>query len=115
MLPKLAVEASLYFAHGVSLRQSAGLSIGIDQARTTQYAQDARDLLEKAMDLCNLPFQNADQLRAAAEESVKLLRREWYEELSPEELASIKQAMVTGPGGFATHSGHWYNCVKGHP
>lgn len=39
-----------------------------------------------------------------------MLRREWYESVSAEELAAIKQAMVGGPRGIATHAGHWYNC-----
>ncbi|CRL28667.1 unnamed protein product [Penicillium camemberti] len=38
-----------------------------------------------------------------------------YEEVTPEELASIKIAMVGGRGGMATNSGHWYNCTNGHP
>lgn len=113
-LPKLAVEASLYFAHVVRLHRSAGLSTDTDQGKT-EHTLDARELLEKAIDLCKQPFQNADQLRSAAEESIRLLRKEWYEELSPDELTSIKHAMVTGPGGIATHSGHWYKCAKGHP
>jgi hypothetical protein len=44
-----------------------------------------------------------------------LLQKERYEVVTPEELAAIKQAMVSGPAGIATHSGHWYNCVNGHP
>jgi hypothetical protein len=46
---------------------------------------------------------------------MKLLGREWYEVVTPEELAVIKAAMVSGPRGIATHSGHWYNCANGHP
>jgi hypothetical protein len=42
----------------------------------------------------------------------QVARKEWYEEVSPEELAAIKAAMVSG---IATHSGHWYNCENGHP
>ncbi|KAJ5685605.1 hypothetical protein N7536_008224 [Penicillium majusculum] len=38
-----------------------------------------------------------------------------YEEVTPEELAYIKIAMVGGRGGMATNSGHWYNCINGHP
>jgi hypothetical protein len=40
---------------------------------------------------------------------------EWYEKVTADELAAIKAAMVGGPGGIATHSGHWYNCQNGHP
>lgn len=59
----------------------------------------ARELLEKALELCKQPFQNAEQLKMAVEESIKLLGREWYEAVTSEELAAIKQAMVSGPGG----------------
>ena len=38
-----------------------------------------------------------------------------YEAVTPAEIAAIKKAMVTGPDGFATHSGRWYKCVNGHP
>jgi len=33
---------------------------------------------------------------------MKLLGREWYEVVTPEELAAIKAAMVSGPRGIAT-------------
>ncbi|KAF1993893.1 NFX1-type zinc finger-containing protein 1 [Amniculicola lignicola CBS 123094] len=114
-LPKLAVEASLYFARIAWLYQSSGLSDNSDKEKATEYVQEARGLLEKALELCKQSFQNAEQLKKAVEESIKLLRREWYEAVTPEELAAIKQAMVNGPTGIATHSGHWYNCVNGHP
>lgn len=114
-LPKLAVEASLYFARIAWLYQSSGLSDNSDKEKATEYVKEARELLEKALELCKQPFQNVEQLKKAAEESIKLLRREWYEAVTPEELAAIKQAMVSGLQGIATHSGHWYNCVNGHP
>jgi hypothetical protein len=44
-----------------------------------------------------------------------MLDKEFYEAVSGEELESIKKAMVSGRGGIATHSGHWYKCVNGHP
>jgi hypothetical protein len=114
-LPKLAVEASLYFARIVRLYRYSGLSDNSDDGKATEYVNEARELLEKAVELCKQPFQNAKQLKMAAEESIKLLGREWYEAVTSEELASIKQAMVGGAGGIATHSGHWYNCINGHP
>ncbi|KIW22051.1 uncharacterized protein PV07_12556 [Cladophialophora immunda] len=114
-LPKLAVEASLYFARIVQLYRSSGLSGCNDDGKATRYANEARELLGKAVELCDQPFQNAEQLKTAAEESIKLLGREWYEPVTSAELASIKQAMVGGSKGMATHSGHWYNCINGHP
>lgn len=114
-LPKLAVEASLYFAKIAWIYQSSELYDNSDKEKTTEFMQEARGLLEKALELCKQPFQKVEQLKKAVEESIKLLRREQYEVITPEELAAIKQAMVNGPRGIATHSGHWYNCVNGHP
>ncbi|ORY07796.1 NFX1-type zinc finger-containing protein 1 [Clohesyomyces aquaticus] len=113
-LPKLAVEASIYFATIARLYRSSGLS-DEDQNKATGFVDEAKELLEKAQDLCKQPFQNAEQLGKAVEENIKLLRREWYEKVTEEELAEIKKAMLSGPKGIATHSGHWYNCANGHP
>ena len=71
--------------------------------------------MEKAKEWCLQPFENADGLRHAVEESMNLLHREWYEEVTAKELVAIKTAMISGPLGIATHSGHWYNCANGHP
>ena len=114
-LPKLAVEATLYYAR---IARSYGTSTLTDEKEKEQastYRDKAKHLLEEARDLCKQPFQNADKLALAVEDSIKMLRREWYEEVTPEELAAIKQAMVSGSRGIATHSGHWYNCERGHP
>lgn len=35
--------------------------------------------------------------------------------MTTEEIEAIKKAMLSGPRGIASHSGHWYNCVNGHP
>ncbi len=65
--------------------------------------------------MCAQGFENADELLKAVEESIKLLRKEWYEDVTAEEIAAIKVAMVSEPGGIATHCGHWYNCANGYP
>jgi hypothetical protein len=75
----------------------------------------ARIGLEKAAEICAQGFENARELLKAVDESIKLLRKEWYEEVTAEEIAAVKLAMVSGSGGIATHSGHWYNCANGHP
>ncbi len=72
-------------------------------------------MLEKAREMCAQGFENADNLLRAVEELIKMLRKEWYEEVNAEEIAAIKAAMVRGSEGIATHSGHWYNCANGHP
>ncbi|KAJ4354192.1 uncharacterized protein N0V89_005926 [Didymosphaeria variabile] len=114
-IPKLAVEASLYFATVAGMYQSSGLTQEIDKAKAADYAAEAKVLLETALESCKLPFQNADKLAMAVEESLELLRRSRYEDVTAEELAMIKTAMVSGSRGIASHSGHWYNCVNGHP
>jgi hypothetical protein len=56
--------------------------------------------MEKAEEMCTQPFQNTDIFGDAVEEMMKLLGREWYEVVSPEELAAIKAAMVSGLSGI---------------
>lgn len=114
-LPKLKVEATLYFSRIARIYRSSPLPESDDQKEATAYVSEARDLLENALEICKQPFQNAEILKQAVEDSIKLLGRQWYEKVTPEELAVIKQAMVSGPKGIATHSGHWYNCINGHP
>ncbi|KAL6719450.1 hypothetical protein ACLMJK_003690 [Lecanora helva] len=114
-LPKLGVEAILLFATLARSFRSYCQSTKTKVEQASNYVQAAKDLLEKAKALCTKQFQNSDQLGSAAEESIKLLGKEWYEEVTPEEITAIKSAMVSGPRGIATHSGHWYNCANGHP
>ena len=54
---------------------SSGLSGYEDDGKATQYANEARELLDKAVELCNEPFQNAKQLKTAAKKSIKLVGR----------------------------------------
>ena len=107
-LPKLAVEASICFARIAYLIASSDLP-------EDNHKEIARELLEDALDLCKKPFQNSEQLKNAVQDSIALMQEERYEEVTVEELIAIKKAMVSGPGGMMTHSGHWYNCVNGHP
>ena len=114
-LPKLGVEARLYFARMARSYESYCRSMKINVTQASTYVKHAKALLEDAEELCKRPFENAEGLRRAVQESVKLLGREWYEEVTAEELAAVKAAMVSGPQGINTHSGHWYNCANGHP
>ncbi|KAI9155055.1 NFX1-type zinc finger-containing protein 1 [Paramyrothecium foliicola] len=85
-----------------------------DGARTREhYYETAKELLERALDM-------ADGLENRLEiwdliEKLQEAMPERYEEVSAEEVASIKLAMVSGAEGMATNSGHWYNCINGHP
>ncbi|KAJ5578691.1 uncharacterized protein N7459_007655 [Penicillium hispanicum] len=74
--------------------------------------QTTRDLLATALKLCG--ELNNPELQERVEEMARLFETR-YETVTPEELKSIKTAMVSGRGGIATHAGHWYNCVNGHP
>jgi hypothetical protein len=114
-LPKLCVEASLYYVRIAWSNQSycSSTKAGVD--KSLEAINTAKELLEMAKGLCAQPFQNADVLLTAVEEWIKLLGKERYEEVTKEEIAAIKAAMVSGPGGIITHSGHWYNCINGHP
>ncbi|KAF1984925.1 NFX1-type zinc finger-containing protein 1 [Aulographum hederae CBS 113979] len=114
-LPKLAVEASLHHARIARLFGTSGLSEQEDRDAAAGFHGKAVVLLEAAEKLCEQGFRDAEALLEAVVESRKLMRREWYEEVTAEELEAVKRAMVTGPGGVAVHSGHWYNCVNGHP
>jgi hypothetical protein len=114
-LPKLGVEASLYFAGIARLYESYCHSTKFDIDKASEQVNIAKSMLEKAKEMCARGFENADKLLEAVEESIKLLGKEWYEEVTADEMVAIKTAMVSGPGGIAAHSGHWYNCANGHP
>ena len=113
-LPKLAVEASLFFARISRLFETCRSSDPKKGEMATKHSETAKNLLEEAVKLCDQGFRDADTLLEAANESLKLLQKS-YEEVTADELEAIKRAMVSGPKGLATHSGHWYNCVNGHP
>ncbi|KAH4209175.1 hypothetical protein HBI81_042970 [Parastagonospora nodorum] len=114
-LPKLAVEATLYYSRVAQLLTSSGLANDEDRKQVEAHREKAKELLEQAATLCEQPFKGAKDLVKAVEYSLRLLGKEFYADVSKEEIEAIKRAMVTGPGGIATHSGHWYKCVKGHP
>jgi hypothetical protein len=76
--------------------------------------ETTRDLLAAALKLCD-ELGNCPELKEQVQEISRLYEGPRYEKVTLEELQSIKTAMVSGRGGIATHSGHWYNCVRGHP
>ncbi|KAI7759298.1 hypothetical protein LZL87_008675 [Fusarium oxysporum] len=78
-----------------------------------KYVDRAKKFLEDALLQCG-DLANSEELKERLEEMSRLFEPQ-YHAVTPEELASIKSAMVSGRGGLATHSGHWYNCVNGHP
>lgn len=110
--PKLAVEATLYYAHIARLLSASSAPVA---AKAAQYCESAKTLLEEAEKMCENAFQGRDQLKEGIEQFIRLLGREFYAEVTKEEIEAIKRAMVSGRGGIASHSGHWYNCENGHP
>ena len=114
-LPKLDVEARLFYGRAVRLYNSSMLGREDGETRGGEYLNAARFFIEGAIELCRQPFHNVDGLRTVAEEVQRALGKEWYEPVSRQELEAVKSAMVSGSHGLATHSGHWYNCRNGHP
>ncbi|KAK3400773.1 hypothetical protein B0T20DRAFT_152968 [Sordaria brevicollis] len=133
-LPRLVIEASLFYGRIVQLYErsrrkhrnaaqdkDSGAELNEDEVESGQHkgkeedrVETAKKLLGDALTLCDtLP--STESLREAIEATLKLFTTEWYEEVTPEEWAAIKTAMVNGRDGIATHSGHWYNCENGHP
>lgn len=115
-LTKLNVETRLQYSEIALLYQSYTSATNSQDANTArEHVQRAKDLLEDAKEMCTLSFHNATRLGTAVKDTLRLLGKEWYEPVSAEEIAAIKAAMVSGPRGIATHSGHWYKCQNGHP
>ena len=121
-LPRNVVAATLAFArvsqlfvwHAQSHEQGqVPKSEEKEFANVEQRTNTARELLEDALNQCSR-FEESEELQECVEEMLELFQTR-YNRVTPEELASIKTAMVSGRGGFSSHSGHWYRCVNGHP
>jgi hypothetical protein len=114
-LPRLAVESTLYYSRIARSLGSSGLVNDSDRKTMENHREMAKELLEQAAKLCEQPFKDSKILAEAVDHSLKLLGKEFYAEVTKEEIESIKAAMVSGRGGIATNSGHWYECVNRHP
>jgi hypothetical protein len=114
-LPRLAVESTLYYSRIIRALCSSGIVKNEDRKSVEEHREMAKELLEKAAKLCEQPFKDSATLAVAVEQSLRLLGKDFYAEVTKEEIEAIKAAMVSGRGGISTHSGHWYNCVNGHP
>ncbi|EWZ86614.1 hypothetical protein FOWG_10174 [Fusarium oxysporum f. sp. lycopersici MN25] len=121
-LPRIIVAATLAFARVSQLlawRSQAADKPSVQKSgeKNTEAVEDrmgtARKLLHDALEQCS-QLGNSDDMKERVQAMLRLFEPR-YEEVTPEELASIKSAMVSGSGGIATHSGHWYHCVNGHP
>lgn len=115
-LPKYTVEATLFYYRIASRYSLSGSKTDAERRKANDYRETVLNLLENAKDLTqNGSFQGAKELGQAVQNASALLGRERYEEVTQAEIDAIKAAMLSGPGGMATHSGHWYNCENGHP
>ena len=114
-LPKIAVETTLYYSRIAYLLSCSGLVGNLDRDKAADYRNKAKEQLRQAEGLCSLSFRDRDGLVIAIEKALIMLDDERYERVSEEEMQAIKKAMLSGSQGIATHSGHWYNCVNGHP
>ncbi|KAL4795796.1 hypothetical protein BDV19DRAFT_388822 [Aspergillus venezuelensis] len=118
--PRLCVEVQLYYAQIAFTYRAAPLpgefARDSTEAQRRDYTPQARAFLEEATVLCSKGSQRSEKLLVAVQVSLKLVDSQRYETVTRGELESIKKAMiVSGHGGMATHSGHWYNCENGHP
>ena len=89
-LPKLAVETTLYFAKLARTFESFSHCIKIESKKANEIVPEAKSLLQDAKNLCQQSFQNATELGNAIDQTMNLLRKEWYEEVTTEEVAAIK-------------------------
>ncbi|KAH9203513.1 hypothetical protein DL95DRAFT_430657 [Leptodontidium sp. 2 PMI_412] len=97
-------QGSKKFIGECNIENLPKLAVEHNQAGT--HVQMAKQLSENAREACKQPFQNAESLLIAVEESIRLIEKQWYEEITAEEIQAIKSAMVSGSNGNATHSGH---------
>ncbi|KAM0417324.1 hypothetical protein ACHAPT_012640 [Fusarium lateritium] len=120
-LPRTVIAATLAFARVSQLSiwwAQTGEADGVTSSEkkdsvTLERTDTARELLNEALAQCS-GFEGSDNLKERVQETMRLFESR-YEQVTPEELASIKSAIVSGGQGINTHSGHWYNCANGHP
>ncbi|KAK0664544.1 putative zinc-finger and helicase domain-containing protein [Cercophora samala] len=125
-LPRLVITVTLAYARVAQLMTWYRRQVSADERPSQEQdtktlgpdlkdpTATARKLLGEALELCGT-FPDGKNYRPQLEETARLFDTTWYEEVTPEEIEAIKQAMVSGPWGINTHSGHWYHCENGHP
>lgn len=114
-LPAIFVEASILYSHIASLLVMSGLFKESAGSSTNGYRKKAKLLLEKAIVLCEQPFVGATIFRGIIDHVMVLLTKDFYAEVTDEEEAALKLALVSGPGGLAVEHGLWFYCSNGHP
>ncbi|KIL87971.1 hypothetical protein FAVG1_08853 [Fusarium avenaceum] len=121
-LPRTVVAATLSFAKVSQLfawrvQTAQGTKVSKSEEKSFEAGEErtntGRELLKEALHQCSR-VANSEDLKERVQAMIILFELQ-YHEVTPEELASIKSAMVSGRGGIATHSGHWYYCENNHP
>jgi hypothetical protein len=121
-LPRTVVAATLAFAKVSQLfawraQTAQGTKVSKSEEKSFEAVEErtntGRELLKEALHQCSR-IANSEDLKERVQAMMRLFEPQ-YHEVTPEELASIKSAMVSGHGGIATHSGHWYYCENNHP
>lgn len=111
---RYAILGSISYARIAKGIQASLLSVVEDKDPLKESINRGRELLDAGEAMCDNPFEGAQELKKDVEHALRLFGREWFEPVTAEEIAAIKSAMVSGRGGLATHSGHWYRCENGH-
>ncbi|EXK49644.1 hypothetical protein FOMG_02133 [Fusarium oxysporum f. sp. melonis 26406] len=120
-LPRLAIIGTLSFtkiAHLLYLYWATKDGEGskkymFDIVTVEEQTKTACELLNVALVLCS-DLRDGEELEQKVQDHLELFHSR-HEDITPGELAPIKSAMASGTEGMATNSGHWYNCVNGHP
>lgn len=111
---RYAILGSISYARIAKGIQASLLGVVEDKDPLKESINRGRELLDAGEAMCDNPFEGAQELKKDVEHALRLFGREWFEPVTAEEIAAIKSAMVSGRGGLATHSGHWYRCENGH-
>jgi hypothetical protein len=111
ILPRLAAQGIVAYGRVAKCLDCSSRSRGEGGG---PWAKEAKRLLETASTICGMGIEGIEAIRVDVEETLRLFEEGRYEKVTAEEIAAIKTAIVSGPAGIATHSGHWYKCRNGH-
>jgi hypothetical protein len=114
-LVKLDVQSRILVGQTAVYYRRYASATAITRQELNKTMQRATTLLIGAAEMCRLPFQNAHVLNEAVSTLQQILGTVRYEEVSDADLEYVKKAMIGGPQGLRTHSGHWYKCQNNHP
>ncbi|KAK4120587.1 hypothetical protein N657DRAFT_658274 [Parathielavia appendiculata] len=108
-LPRLVIPTILSYAR---IAQLEGW-YRKQQTKEEDTTEIARRLLVDAVAMCD-SFPSGQDYHSEVDDTVRLFEGPRYETVTSQEVTAIKSAMVSGPGGIATHSAHWYKFRNDH-